>query len=391
MKHYLSFITVGLVMGVAPARAAEVGISDDRVLFGQSAALTGPAADLGTGVRLGIQVAFREVNARGGVHGRRLELRTLDDSYEPEKAIVNTRELIEGSDDPVFALIGAVGTPTSRSAAPIAFAAAVPYLAPYTGASLLRQVDELPNVVNLRASYNQETEEIVDYLRTAFSLSRIAVLHQDDSYGRAGLQGVLDALQKRGMEPAGVASYVRNTTAVKTAVLDLRANSPEAVVLVGAYQPVAAAIAWARHIGFDPVFFTISFSGGNALARELGTSGDGVFVSQVVPFPMSPNPAAVAYRRALAAYSPKSVPGFVSFEGYLAGRLAIVGLQRTGRDLTRQRFLDSLLLAEPISLNGLALTYGENDNQGSDAVFLTVIRDDGSFGEISGLPPGGAR
>ena len=391
MKHYLSFITVGLVMGVAPARAAEVGISDDRVLFGQSAALTGPAADLGTGVRLGIQVAFREVNARGGVHGRRLELRTLDDSYEPEKAIVNTRELIEGSDDPVFALIGAVGTPTSRSAAPIAFAAAVPYLAPYTGASLLRQVDELPNVVNLRASYNQETEEIVDYLRTAFSLSRIAVLHQDDSYGRAGLQGVLDALQKRGMEPAGVASYVRNTTAVKTAVLDLRANSPEAVVLVGAYQPVAAAIAWARHIGFDPVFFTISFSGGNALARELGTSGDGVFISQVVPFPMSPNPAAVAYRRALAAYSPKSVPGFVSFEGYLAGRLAIVGLQRTGRDLTRQRFLDSLLLAEPISLNGLALTYGENDNQGSDAVFLTVIRDDGSFGEISGLPPGGAR
>ena len=391
MKHYLSFITVGLVMGVAPARAAEVGISDDRVLFGQSAALTGPAADLGTGVRLGIQVAFREVNARGGVHGRRLELRTLDDSYEPEKAIVNTRELIEGSDDPVFALIGAVGTPTSRSAAPIAFAAAVPYLAPYTGASLLRQVDELPNVVNLRASYNQETEEIVDYLRTAFSLSRIAVLHQDDSYGRAGLQGVLDALQKRGMEPVGVASYVRNTTAVKTAVLDLRANSPEAVVLVGAYQPVAAAIAWARHIGFDPVFFTISFSGGNALARELGTSGDGVFVSQVVPFPMSPNPAAVAYRRALAAYSPKSVPGFVSFEGYLAGRLAIVGLQRTDRDLTRQRFLDSLLLAEPISLNGLALTYGENDNQGSDAVFLTVIHDDGSFGEISGLPPGGAR
>ena len=390
MRRYFPAIPVGLVFAMASALAAEEGVSDDRILFGQSAALTGPAADLGTGVRLGIQAAFREANTRGGVHGRRLELRTLDDAYEPEKAIVNTRALIEGSDDPVFALIGAVGTPTSRSAAPIAAAAAVPYLAPYTGASLLRQA-ELSNVVNLRASYNQETEEIVDYLRNAFSLSRIAVLHQDDSYGRAGLQGVLEALDKRGMEPAGVASYMRNTTAVKTALLDLRAGNPEAVVLVGAYKPVAAAIRWARHIGFDPVFFTISFSGGNALARELGTSGGGVLVSQVVPFPMSGNPAAVAYRRALAAYSPKAVPGFVSFEGYLAGRLAIVGLDRTGPDLTRQRFLDSLLMAKPISLDGLLLKYGENDNQGSDGVFLTVIGDDGSFGEISELARGGGR
>ena len=390
MKRYLTAIPVGLVFAFVPVWAAEQGVSDDRILFGQSAALTGPAADLGTGVRLGIQAAFHEANARGGVHGRRLELRTLDDAYEPEKAIVNTRALIEGGDDPVFALIGAVGTPTSRSAAPIARAAAVPYLAPYTGAALLRQ-PELPNVVNLRASYNQETEEIVDHLRTAFSLSRIAILHQDDSYGRAGLQGVLDALDKRGMEPAGVASYIRNTTAVKTAVLDLRAGRPEAVVLVGAYKPVAAAIRWARHIGFDPVFFTISFSGGNALARELGNSGGGVLVSQVVPFPMSLDPAAVAYRRALAAYSPKSVPGFVSFEGYLAGKLAIVGLERAGRDLTRQGFLDSLLMSRPISLDGLRLTYGESDNQGSDAVFLTVIGDDGTFGEISGTAHGGAR
>ena len=390
MKRYLAAIPVGLVFALVPAWASQEGVSDDRILFGQSAALTGPAADLGTGVRLGIQAAFREANARGGVHGRRLELRTLDDAYEPEKAIVNTRALIEGSDDPVFALIGAVGTPTSRSAAPIARDAAVPYLAPYTGAALLRQPD-LPNVVNLRASYNQETEEIVEHLRTAFSLSRIAILHQDDSYGRAGLQGVLEALDKRGMEPAGVASYMRNTTAVKTAVLDLRAGNPEAVVLVGAYKPVAAAIRWARHIGFDPVFFTISFSGGNALARELGNSGGGVLVSQVVPFPMSLDPAAVAYRRALAAYSPKSVPGFVSFEGYLAGKLAIVGLQRAGRDLTRQGFLDNLLMARPISLDGLRLTYGESDNQGSDAVFLTVIGDDGTFGEISGTAHGEAR
>ena len=374
-----------LVLLVAPnAQAQEAGVSDERVLFGQSAALSGPAADLGQQIRLGVQAAFREINSRGGIHGRRLELRSLDDEYEPELAIVNTRALIEDEEDPVFALIGAVGTPTSRSATPVAAAAGVPYVAPFTGAEILRN-KQWTNIVNLRASYYQETAEIVNHLISDLGIQRIAVLHQDDSYGRAGLRGVQQVLEQRKIDLAGVGSYVRNTTAVKTAILDLFTKNPEALILVGAYQPVASAIAWARRIGFDPVFVTISFSGGNALARALGLAGKDVFVTQVVPFPTSQERIAQVYRRALAAAAPDATPGFVSFEGYLAGRLAAVGLQRSGRDLSRARFLSELLSPRAISLDGFQLQFGMGDNQGSDAVFFTAIQEDGSYRPASGF------
>lgn len=363
-------------------RAQDAGVSSDRILFGQSAALSGPAGELGREFRLGVLAAFREVNRRGGVHGRRLELVSLDDAYEPEAAIANTRRLIE--EDRVFALIGAVGTPTSRSAAPIAAAAGVPYIAPFTGAGLLRSA-ELKNIVNLRASYDQETEEIVARLLGDLGIQRIGVLYQDDSFGRAGLVGAERGLHRRGLEPVALGTFVRNSTAVKTAVLDVRAGNPEAVILVGPYKPVATAIAWSRRIGFDPVFVTISFSGGNALARELGDMSEGVFVTQVVPFPTDSARIAVSYRRALTAHAPKAEPGFVSFEGYLAGRLTIMGLERCGDAVDRQRFLETVLHGDSISLDGFDLRFGEGDNQGSDRVFLTVIGEGGRYSPVSGL------
>lgn len=360
------------------ARAQAPGVSEDRVLFGQSAAFTGPTADLGNGIRIGIRAAFHEANGRGGVHGRQLELKSIDDAYEPEKAIVNTRELIEDPEDPVFALIGAVGTPTSRSAAPVAAEAGVPYVAPFTGAEVLRGTN-WEHVVNLRASYNQETETIVNYLIYTLGITRIAVLHQEDSYGNAGLYGVQQALANLQMPLFGTSSYTRNTTAVKTALLDLRETGADAVIMVGAYKPVAATVLWSRRIGFKPVFITISFSGGYALARELGTEGEGVYVTQVVPFPTSETRLVTKYRRALRAQSRSAKPGFVSLEGYLAGRLAIVGLERAGRDLSRAGFLDALLRSDPIDLDGFPLKFGPGDNQGSDAIFLTMIQADGSY------------
>lgn len=360
------------------SRAQAPGVSEDRVLFGQSAAFTGPTADLGNGIRIGIRAAFHEANGRGGVHGRKLELKSIDDAYEPEKAIVNTRELIEDPEDPVFALIGAVGTPTSRSAAPVAAEAGVPYVAPFTGAEVLRGTN-WEHVVNLRASYNQETETIVNYLIYTLGITRIAVLHQEDSYGNAGLYGVQQALANLQMPLFGTSSYTRNTTAVKTALLDLRETGADAVIMVGAYKPVAATVLWSRRIGFKPVFITISFSGGYALARELGAEGEGVYVTQVVPFPTSEARIVTKYRRALRAQSRSAKPGFVSLEGYLAGRLAIVGLERAGRDLTRAGFLDSLLRSDPIDLDGFPLKFGPGDNQGSDAIFLTMIQADGSY------------
>ena len=159
-------------------RAQDAGVSDSRVLFGQSAAFSGPAQELGKNMRLGIEAAFHEINQRGGVHGRMLELSSLDDAYEPEAAVTNTIQLIE--EEEVFALIGEVGTPTSRSATPVAADAGVPFIAPFTGAEFLRN-PEWRNIINLRASYYQETEEMVARLTTDLAIRRIAVMYQDDS------------------------------------------------------------------------------------------------------------------------------------------------------------------------------------------------------------------
>ncbi len=377
----------GQVETPAPPSTPDVGqtpgVAADRVLFGQSAAFTGPAQELGRNMRLGIQAAFHEVNQRGGVHGRQLELSSLDDAYEPEAAVTNTIRLIE--QDAVFALIGEVGTPTSRSATPVAADAGVPFIAPFTGAEFLRS-PEWNNIINLRASYYQETEEMVERLTTDLGIDRIAVMYQDDSFGRAGRDGAQIALERRGMEPVSLGLYPRNTTAVKTALLDLKRGNPEAVIMIGAYEPVAALIAWARHTGLDPIFMTVSFVGSNALARELGPVGEGVYVTQVVPFPTDDSvPIVSSYLNALSNFAPVPPPGFVSLEGYLAGRLAIAALEGCGRVVDRSCFLESLRSADVIDIDGFELRYGEDDNQGSDTVFLTKIGSDGTYRSVKTL------
>jgi len=335
-------------------------------------------------MRLGIQAAFHEQNQKGGVHGRMLELTTLDDQYEPHLAYGNTLNLI--TRERVFALIGEVGTPTSRSASPLANAEGVPFIAPFTGAGFLRDAG-LDNVVNLRASYQQEAEEMVERLTEDLGITRVAVMYQNDSYGQSGLDGVVEALGRRGLEPVASWYYQRNSDAVRAAVFNLVEANPEAVIMIGAYAPVAKAITVTRE-DIDPVFMAVSFVGSNALAQELGPDGVGVYVTQVVPLPDDTSvPAVVAYRAALEAFDADAVPGFVSLEGYLAGRLAIVGLQGCGADISRACFLDILRNSGVIDLDGLTLQYGPGDNQGSDGVFVTVIGEDGNYHLVNNLAP----
>ena len=370
-----------------PATAREEGgedpgVSDDHVLFGQSAAFTGPARELGQAMRLGIEAAFHEANQDGGVHGRRLKLTALDDGYETDFAAANTQRLIES--ERVFALIGAVGTPTSRAASPLARAAGVPFLAPFTGAEFLRD-PELDNVLNLRASYYQETEEMVARLTEDLGITRVAVLYQDDSFGLNGLEGARLALERRGLEPVAAAHYPRNTRAVKGAALEITAARPEAVILIGSYMPVVKTMELVRR-ELDPVFMTVSFVGSNALAKELGPDGAGVYVTQVVPPPGDESiPVVARYHRALSGYDPRAEPGFVSLEGYLAGRLAVAGLEACGPDLSRERLLRAVRDAGAMEIDGLRLEYGPDDNQGSDAVFLTVIGADGKYHGVERL------
>ena len=365
-----------VAQGTTVRAEAEHG-QQKTILFGQSAALTGPARELGIGMRLGLLAAFNEVNRDGGVHGYQLKLESLDDGYEPELAITNTRILIE--EHQVFALIGAVGTPTSKAAQPISTEANVPYIAPFTGAEFLRDVRRCPNVINMRASYYQETEEMVARLNQVGVL-RIGIFYQNDSFGRTGLTGLRRAVARRGLSLVEEVYYPRNTEAVKIALLDLRRAQAEAVVIVGAYKPAATLIRWAKRLNFNPYFINISFIGSAALAQELGSDGAGVYVTQVVPFPLDTRlPVVVKYHRALAQVSPTSEPNFVSLEGYLAGRLTAKGLRLAGPEPSRESFLQALRQVGTIDLDGFQLKYGADDNQGSDRVYLTFIDHEGRF------------
>ena len=376
---------IGLFSGNYVA-LADPGVAADKIVFGQAAALEGPAAALGIGMRDGILAAFAETNKAGGVHGRKLELISADDGYEPNKSIEATKKLIEA--DKIFALIGSVGTPTSSATQPIATEAGIPFIAPFTGAEFLRAPFK-PNVVNVRASYFQETEAMVERLTKDRNISKIAILYQDDGFGRAGLAGVQKALEKRNMKLVAEGTFERNTVAVKGALLNIRKGEPEAVIMVGPYKPCAEFIKLARSVKLDAVFVNISFVGSNALAKELGNAGGGVVITQVVPFPEDKSvPLVASYHQALKTANPNAEPGFVSLEGYMAGRLVVAALEKVSGEPSRKALLDTIMNGS-FDLGGITLKYGADDNQGMDEVFLTVIQPDGTFKPITALNQAG--
>jgi ABC-type branched-subunit amino acid transport system substrate-binding protein len=383
MRYVIALAVSSLLAVGLDTAQAENGVSSNAIVFGQAAVLQGPASALGLGMKAGLLAAFSEANRKGGVHGRQIKLISVDDGYEPSKAIAATRKLIE--DDKVFALIGPVGTPTAVAAQPIAAAAKVPFIGAFTGAMFLRN-PKLDTVINIRASYDAETEAWVRHLTEDLKINSIAILYQDDAFGRAGLSGFEKAMKKRGLPIVAEGTYERNTTAIKTALLALRKAEPEAVVMVGAYQPSAAFIKLARKIEFNPVFVNISFVGASALAQELGNEGAGVIVSQVVPFPWDASIKVVAdYQAAIKAADPKAQPEFVSLEGYLVGRLAIAALERAGPEPTRAGLLKAIKESGAFDIGGLTMTFGPEDNEGLDRVFMTVIQPDGSFKAVDRL------
>ena len=333
-------------------------------------------------MRQGILAAFDEANRSGGIAGRTLELKARDDGYEPEKTVAATKQILD--DDKVFAMIGAVGTPTSKASQPLATEAKVPFIGPFTGAEFLRNPFDR-YVINVRASYFEETEAWIEHLTRDLGITRIAILYQDDSFGLAGLEGVQRALAKRKMSLVASGSFKRNTTAVKSALLDIMKGNPEAVVTVGPYKPVAEFIKVAHQIKFNSVFVAISFVGSDSLAKELGNDGAGVIVSQVVPFPWDVSlPVVASYQTALVADDANAKPGFVSLEGYLTGRLTVEALKRIDGEPTREKLLNAIYGA-PFDLGGLTLSYGPERNQGSDQVFFTVLQADGSFKPVTRL------
>ena len=367
---------------------AEDGVSPDKIVFGQATALDGPASALGQGMKMGLEAAFAEVNKAGGVKGRKLELKSVDDGYEPTKSIEAVKKLLE--EDKVFAIAGAVGTPTAAATQPIATAAGAPFIGAFTGAEFLREPYK-PLVLNIRASYFQETEAMVEHLTKDLGASRIAIMYQDDAFGQAGLAGVKKALDKRQMQLAGEGTFERNTVAVKTALLAIKKAEPHAVIMISPYKPAAEFIKLAKQIKLDVTFVNISFVGSDALAKELGPVGAGVAITQVVPFPKDAAiPVVGRYQASLKASAPDAQPGFVSLEGYLVGRAIIAALEKVSGDPTRQALIEAVQKAGTLDLDGFKLVYGPSNNRGSDQVFLTVIQPDGSFKAVDRLEKSGS-
>ena len=372
-RAFLSGLAGAALLG-APRAFAQSSATPIRI--GMSTVLSGPASALGTGMKAGIEACFAEVNASGGVFGRPLELTTIDDAYEPARCAANMRTLID--EKKVFAVLGNVGTPTAAVAVPIANEKRVPFFGAFTGAGLLRKRPPDRYVVNVRASYAQETAEMVRGLVGDLGIhpEKLAFFTQDDAYGESGHAGAVAALQAIGF-PGGDrlthGRYARNTTDVEGAlakVLDPR-SSPRAVIMVGAYAPCAKFIRMARKQGLSAVFVNVSFVGSDALAAALGPDGEGVVVTQVVPHYDAELPVVRDYRRAM----PAEGVNFVSLEGFVAARAFVAALREAGPDADRERFIDAIESGHPFDL-GLEepSVLSRDDHQFSDRVWLTCIR-----------------
>ena len=381
-RNALPVVIAALLATAFPA-SAEDGVLADKIVFGQAAALEGPASALGQNMKMGLEAAFAEINKAGGVKGRKLELKSVDDGYEPTKSIEAVKKLLE--QDKVFAIAGAVGTPTAAATQPIATAAGAPFIGAFTGAEFLREPYK-PLVMNIRASYFQETEAMVEHLTKDLGASKIAIMYQDDAFGQAGLAGVRKALEKRQMQLAGEGTFERNTVAVKAALLAIKKAEPQAVIMISPYKPAAEFIKLAKQVKLDAAFVNISFVGSDALAKELGPAGAGVVITQVVPFPKDAAiPVVERYQASLKASAPDAQPGFVSLEGYLVGRAIIAALEKVNGEPTRKALIEAVQKAGTFDLGGFKLAYSDTSNRGSDHVFLTVIQADGSFKAVDHL------
>lgn len=353
--------------------------------FGMSAALSGAAQALGTGMKDGIESWFAHINQQGGIHGKTVSLIALDDQYEPNNTSINMRKLID--ENGVFAILGNTGTPTAAVAVPIANEAKVPLIGAFTGAGLLRKTPPDRYIINYRASYAQETSEMVQGITAGLGISpeQIAFFTQNDAYGDSGYQGGIKALQKKGFLATSDlihARYPRNTVDIEdglSRLLDPRLD-PKAIIMVGAYKPCAALIDKAKYYGLKALFINVSFVGSNALADELERLGDqhnrkisnGIVVTQVVPPLQSDLPAVAAFREIV----PVAKQNFVSLEGFLVARAVTLALSQMPKDVTREQFIDFLENGLKLDLGlGIHHRLSKEQHQLSQQVWPTVLQE----------------
>lgn len=370
-RDFIRHVPAAAAACIASPALAQGG--GNRIVLGQSAALTGASGQVGKEFQRGAKLFFDRLNEKGGVNGRRIELTTLDDGYEPDRCKANAEKLIA---DGVLALFGFFGTPTSLAALPLATAARVPFFAPFSGAQNLREPFNR-QVFHVRASYFDETARIVNQL-ARLGVRKVAVFHQNDSYGEAGLAGVTRALAAHQAKPVVTATVERNSAEVAGAVKTILAAEPEAVVQISASQSCAAFIVAARKAGYVGQFYNVSFVGAQALARELGRDARGVVVSQVMPYPFTPlTPLTGEFLQAVAASPFDIEANYTTIEGYVDAKVIVEGLRRAGAQPTRDGLIAGLESLHDFDLGGFFVDFNAKKHTGSTFVDLTILTEDG--------------
>jgi ABC-type branched-subunit amino acid transport system substrate-binding protein len=350
------------------------GVTENEILIGSCSALEGPSHFLGTETVTGAKAYFAMINDAGGVDGRKLKLISYDDSYDPAKTEACFNRLMEQK---VFALGFFVGTPTAVKYVPMAESNKIPLVGLFTGAQTL--YTPLRHwVVNVRASYFDETREQIDGMWGTLGYKKIGVIYPEDAFGSAVLEGVKAALKAHGAEPVAVGSYQRQTAQVGGAIDTVKAANPDAVVVVGPSNTVAPILQQSHAKGWKPLFLTVSFVGTDELIREAGPEAEGMVITQVVPpYYLTDFKTVALYRRTLSKYSPSVQPNFVSLEGFVDAMVLVEGLKKAGKDLTREGLIRGIESIHDLDIGLgplLKLDYSAKDHKGFDHVLPTVIR-----------------
>lgn len=344
--------------------------------LGQSLPLSGPLAELGSEYREGMLAYFNALNARGGIHGRKIELLTLDDAYVVERTVENTKRLLDQEE--VFALLGMFGSANYAAALPLINERNIPSLAPYTGSDELR-AQKSPTTFWLRASYGDETEKIVDQL-TTLGINKIAVFYQDDAFGKSGLAGVERALARRNLKVVATGAFDKAKNDVRDAVKAIGVADPQGVVMVSTYKPTAAFVREMRQAGKMTQFFALSVVGYKALQAEMGASAAGIAIAQVVPYPWSSAvPVVREFQSLPPEFMPKSGPTYTVLEGYIAAKVMAEGLRQAGPNPTREKLVGALAGLRNHDLGGFTIDYGKSGRLGSRFVEVTIV---GSAGRL---------
>ncbi len=361
------------------------GIYEDRIVFGQSAAFTGPNQILGLNYRLGILAAFEEKNREGGIGGRALELFSLDDAYESDLASRNAEKFTEENN--VFAVIGGVGTPTAKRLVPVLREAKIPFIGPLTGANFLNDEEYSTNVVNIRASYHDELRVLVDHFIHDLGFSRFGIIYQEDAFGQSVYSDLKLVLDRFNLPILARATFSRNSHAVHGGLFTFSKADLDAIFVIGTYTTNSEIINLSNSLGHDFVIANLSFVISDELKARLNKASESIFVTEVVPDPFDEAyPITARYRQALN--NPDLEENFtnqgqdfeisaneVSLEGYILGRFVIETLERMEGNFTRENFMEVALTPGTVDLDGWILDFQEGSNSGNDYIRLTNFED----------------